>query len=70
VQNITLGYSLPNKWVKKLHIEKFRVFGVADNVALLSARQGLDPRQGYNSSYSGSQYTPIRSISAGINITF
>jgi TonB-linked SusC/RagA family outer membrane protein len=70
LQNITLGYTLPNKWVKKLRIEKFRVFGVADNVAIFSARQGLDPRQGYNTSSSGSQYTPIRSISAGINITF
>jgi TonB-linked SusC/RagA family outer membrane protein len=70
LQNITLGYTLPNKWVKKLNIEKIRVFGVADNVALLSARQGLDPRQSYTTSTSGSLYTPIRSISAGINITF
>jgi TonB-linked SusC/RagA family outer membrane protein len=70
VQNITLGYTLPGKWMKKLGIEKLRVFGVADNVALLSARQGLDPRQGYSTSYSGSLYTPIRSISAGVNITF
>jgi TonB-linked SusC/RagA family outer membrane protein len=70
VQNITLGYTLPGKWVKKVNIEKIRIFGVADNVALFSARQGLDPRQGYNSSYSGSSYLPIRSISAGINLTF
>jgi TonB-linked SusC/RagA family outer membrane protein len=70
LQNITLGYTLPNKWVKKLHIEKIRVFCVADNIALFSARQGLDPRQSYTTSTSGSLYTPIRSISAGINITF
>jgi TonB-linked SusC/RagA family outer membrane protein len=70
LQNITLGYTLPGKWVKKLKIEKIRVFGVADNVAIFSARQGLDPRQSYTTSYSGSLYTPIRSISAGLNITF
>jgi TonB-linked SusC/RagA family outer membrane protein len=70
LQNITLGYTLPSKWVKKLRIEKVRVFGVADNVALFSARQGFDPRQSYTTSYSGSYYTPIRSISAGLNITF
>ncbi|MDR0698582.1 MAG: SusC/RagA family TonB-linked outer membrane protein, partial [Tannerella sp.] len=70
LQNITLGYSLPNKWFKKYKIEKFRLFCVADNVALLTARQGLDPRQSYSVAYSGSLYTPIRSISGGINIAF
>jgi TonB-linked SusC/RagA family outer membrane protein len=70
LQNITLGYSLPSKWFKQYNIEKLRVFVVADNVGLLSARQGLDPRQSYTTSYSGSLYTPIRSVSGGINITF
>jgi TonB-linked SusC/RagA family outer membrane protein len=70
LQNITLGYSLPSKWFKKYNIEKFRIFAVADNVGLLSARQGLDPRQSFTTSYSGSYYTPIRSVSGGINIVF
>jgi TonB-linked SusC/RagA family outer membrane protein len=70
VQNITLGYSLPDKLFKKYGIEKLRIFAVADNVALFTARQGLDPRQSYSIAYSGSLYTPIRSISGGINITF
>jgi hypothetical protein len=70
LQNITLGYSLPTKWFKKYKIEKLRIFAVADNVALFTARQGLDPRQSYTVVYSGSLYTPIRSISGGINITF
>ena len=70
LQNITLGYTLPSKWTKKLHIEKLRVYGVADNIALVTARQGLDPRQGYLTSSSASMYSPIRSISGGISITF
>jgi hypothetical protein len=70
LQNITLGYTLPSKLTKKLHIEKLRVYGVADNVALFSARQGLDPRQGYLTSSSASMYSPIRSISGGISLTF
>ncbi|MDD3080532.1 MAG: TonB-dependent receptor [Paludibacter sp.] len=70
LQNITIGYSLPSKWLKKVKIDKLRVFGVADNVALFSARQGLDPRQSYSIVYSGSLYAPIRSISGGVNITF
>jgi TonB-linked SusC/RagA family outer membrane protein len=70
VQNITLGYSLPNKWFRKYKINKFRIFVVADNVGILTARQGLDPRQSYSVAYSGSLYTPIRSVSGGINIAF
>ena len=69
LQNITIGYTLPSKWTKKLQIEKLRVYAVADNVALVSARQGLDPRQSYTSSNSAT-YSPIRSISGGISLTF
>ncbi len=69
LQNITLGYTFPAKLTKKAHIEKIRLFAVADNVALWSARKGLDPRQGYTSSNSYF-YSPMRAISGGINITF
>lgn len=71
LQNITLGYTLPSKWTKKLQIEKLRVYAVADNVALFAARQGLDPRQAYGmSAETSSVYSPIRSVSGGISITF
>ena len=69
LQNVTLGYTFPAKLTKKAHIEKIRVFAVADNIALWSARQGLDPRQGYTSS-NGTYYSPMRTISGGLNITF
>ena len=69
LQNITLGYSFPSKLLKKAHIEKLRVYAVADNVALFSARKGLDPRQGYGASHQ-LYYSPLRTISGGISITF
>lgn len=69
LQNITLGYTFPAKLTKKAHIEKIRLYAVADNVALWSARKGLDPRQGYAGSNS-TYYSPMRTISGGINITF
>ena len=47
LQNITLGYTLPKSLTRKMQIDGVRVFFVADNVALLTARKGLDPRQGY-----------------------
>ena len=70
LQNITLGYTLPKRLLERIKIEKLRIFGVADNVALFTARQGLDPRQSFTVAYSGSLYAPIRSISGGLNITF
>ena len=71
LQNITLGYTLPSKWTKKLHIEKLRVYAVADNVALCAARQGLDPRTAFNPTVeTSSVYSPIRSVSGGISVTF
>ena len=69
LQNITLGYTFPAKLTKKAHIEKIRIYGVADNVALWSARKGLDPRQS-NTASNSTYYSPMRSFSGGINITF
>ena len=68
LQNITFGYTLPKKWTRKLLIEGARLFFVADNVALWTARKGFDPRQGYVS--TDNVYSPIRTISGGISLDF
>lgn len=68
LQNITFGYTLPKSWTKKLMIEGVRLYFVADNVALWSARKGMDPRQGYTS--VDNVYSPIRTISGGISLNF
>lgn len=78
LNNITLGYTLPKSWTKKLQINNLRVYVSADNVALLTARKGLDPRQslGLGSSTYGSgaatssSYSAMRTITGGINLTF
>ena len=69
LQNITLGYTLPSKWTKKIQISSIRFYGVADNIAVWSARKGVDPRQGFVAS-EGSYYSPMRSISGGIKLIF
>lgn len=69
LQNISVGYTLPKSVLGNLNVTKVRVYGVADNVALFSARKGLDPRQGYATS-NAALYSPIRSISGGVSITF
>ena len=68
LQNITFGYTLPKSWTRKLQIDGIRLYFVADNVALLTARKGLDQRQGYVA--SDNVYSPIRTISGGISLNF
>ena len=69
INNITVGYTLPSNLVKKMFIEKLRVYFTADNVGLIAKRKGLDPRQSYTTS-TNSLYSPIRTISGGISLTF
>ncbi len=71
IRNITVGYTLPKSVTEKLYMQNLRVYLTADNLALWSARQGFDPRvslSGGNGSFSG--YSPMKTISAGIEITF
>jgi TonB-linked SusC/RagA family outer membrane protein len=69
LQNISIGYTLPSRWTEKFNVEKIRIYGVADNVALITARTGLDPRQSYTTS-TASTYSALRSISGGVSVTF
>lgn len=66
---ITAGYTLPENLVRKASLTKVRVYLSAENVALWSARKGLDPRQGFTES-SNDTYSPIRCISGGVKLSF
>lgn len=69
LNNVTLGYSLPKHIVNKLRLQNVRVYCSAENVFLLSARKGMDPRQGYVVS-EGAMYKASRCISGGIHVEF
>ena len=64
ISNINVGYTFPTKWWKG-HIQNLRVYVACDNVWYWSARKGFDPRGGGNGLYS-----PIRTISGGVTLTF
>ena len=69
LNNITLGYTLPQSLIGDFNISRLRVYVTADNVALLSARQGLDPRQSFTTATTA-RYTPIRTVSGGLTLVF
>lgn len=70
LQNINLGYTLPTKLVKTLYLNKVRVYAAGDNLFYWSKRKGFDPRSYFDGTPSGLSYSPVRSISGGINVQF
>jgi hypothetical protein len=64
ISNISIGYTFPAKWFKGA-ISNLRVYAVCDNVWYWSARKGMDPR-----GTGTGQYSPIRTISGGVSLTF
>ena len=65
IDNITFGYTLPQNWADRLYLSSLRVYAVADNVWLFSARKGYDPRFG-----GGIGYKAMRTISLGVTANF
>ena len=69
LNNITLGYTFPKAWLRGAGISSLRIYGVADNLALLAARKGMDPRQSFTMSTTAT-YGALRTFSAGVKLTF
>lgn len=70
LQNINFGYTLPSKITQKFGVGKLRVYLSCENVWYWSKRQGFDPRSSYSGSTSQASYSPVRTISGGINLQF
>lgn len=79
LKNLEIGYSLPNKWLEKIHIDKFRIFAGAQNLLTFTKMENFDPeRKGvYSNSDSnidrkqGSRSTPLyKTYTFGLNLTF
>lgn len=65
-QNFQVGYTLPRKWTRPIGLSRVRLYVTGENLYLWSHRKGYDPRRsaGYGA------YSPMRTISGGINIQF
>ena len=70
LQNAQLGYTLPERVTRKMHVSRFRFYVACDNIYYWSCRQGLDPRQSFTGATSNAMNSPVRTISGGFNITF
>ena len=70
IENISFGYTLPKDVLAKIHLTNLRIFAQAENVFYWSKRRGFDPRQTYVGATNVTNYSPMRTISGGVKITF
>ena len=72
--NVTLGYTLPADLTKRFSIASLRFYVSGDNLGVISARKGFDPRSriagGSWSSQSTANYSQMRNITGGVTLTF
>ncbi|MFA5045524.1 MAG: TonB-dependent receptor [Paludibacter sp.] len=70
LRNITFGYTFPKKLTSKYKVEKLRLYVLGDNLMLLTARQGLDPRQSFTGTTYTGTYSALRTTSIGLTVNF
>lgn len=70
LKNISIGYTFPSKVGRRLGVSSLRIYASCDNIYYWSKRQGLDPRTSLTGDTDEESYSPMRTISGGINIKF
>lgn len=68
VKNVQLGYTFPEKWMKKARIDNFRVYVSADNLFTFSKFfYAYDPETPVS---RGGYYPLVKTVVIGVNLTF
>ena len=77
LQNVTVGYTFPKKWITPLHITNVRIYFTGYNLLCFTGYKGYDPEVDTSSKNNPmtpgidyAAYPKSRSFVGGINITF
>jgi len=70
LNNIRLGYSLPQNYVKAVGLTGFNLFVSGDNLWLASKRKGLNPSTSETGGSSTYTYAPLSTVTIGAKINF
>lgn len=75
LRNVSLGYTIPRKVLRKMHIDSMRVYISADNVYTLTNYSGPDPEVSTRNSvltpgFDWSAYPRAFGLTGGVAITF
>ncbi len=66
VKNITLGYTFPSKWMKKINVQNLRVYFSGENLFTFTNYPGMDPEFNQTNNY----YAMLRQYTFGVSINF
>lgn len=75
LSNFTIGYTFPRKWLRKISIQKLRLYATGSNLFVWTPYSGFDPEvstKGYNLTpgVDFGAYPRSRSYVFGLSITF
>lgn len=77
LQNVTIGYTFPKKWIKSIYMQNVRVYVTGYNLLCITGYDGYDPEVDTSSKKNYmcpgidyAAYPKSRTFVAGINVTF
>lgn len=70
LNNVRLGYTVPQKLTETLGLSKLGIFVTGSNLALFNKRDGYNPMTSQSGQASTYTYSPLSSVTAGVNISF
>ena len=69
LRNATIGYTIPKNVTDRIGMQRLRVYVTGDNLWYLSKRKGLEVRNSFTGG-TGFVYSALRTVSAGVQVTF
>ncbi|THU40773.1 SusC/RagA family TonB-linked outer membrane protein [Niastella caeni] len=72
IKSVTLGYELPHNFLSRFKIDRFKVFGVVDNLAIFQRSDDLPDAEAVNSygEYNGAGYPIPKKFTLGLEVQF
>jgi len=72
LKTLTIGYTLPDKWMKKIKMKEFRIFVSGENLFTIDNYSGLDPETVNITSGidAGTNYPLARKFTLGLTLKF
>lgn len=66
IKNVTLGYTFPSKWMKKIHVQNLRLYFSGENLFTFTKFPGMDPEFNSTTNY----YAMLKQYTFGVSIKF
>ena len=70
LNNVRLGYTVPDSFVKSAGFSKVNLFVTGDNLMFLSERKGFNPSTSENGSSDTYTYSPLSTFTMGVRLEF